>query len=110
MKMQDKTFVEGVVNRTVMVKIVEFKETKKSKETQEEFAIARCEDRETEEQFNLIMALESFAELKEGDLLYLKYFYAKKDEYDPEHVMVLSKGKHGQMIMVSKLKKFEELN
>ena len=108
MKMHDKTFVEGVINRTVMAKVLEFKETKKSKETQEEFAIVKCEDRETDEQFNLIMSLEAFAELKEGDFLYLKYFYVKHDDYDPNHIMVLSKGKHGQIVMVSRLKKFEE--
>ena len=98
-------FEEGVITRVIQVKIVEFKETKKSKETGEEFAIARCVDRETDEEFNLIMNLEAFAELKENDVLYLKYFFAKKDDYDPEHVMVLSKGKHGQMVMVTKPKR-----
>ena len=77
--MKIENFVEGSVLRVVRTKIIEFKETKKRKESEEEFAIAKCEDLDTGEYFNLIMTIDAFAQLKENDVLYLKYYYAKKD-------------------------------
>jgi hypothetical protein len=94
---------EGVILRVVHARIKEFGETKKSKDGGE-FAMALCEDVETAQEFNLIMGLEAFAELKENDEIYLKYFYAKPDKYREANMMVLSKGKHGQMLVIPKRK------
>lgn len=105
---RDKFEVEGVVTRIVHAKIKEFGETKKAKDSENEFAMALCEDVETAQEFNLIMSMAAFAELKENDELYLKYFYAKPDKYREADMMVLSKGKHGQMILVNKGKKAME--
>lgn len=102
---RERFTTEGVVMRVVHARIKEFGETKKAKEGGGEFAIALCEDVDTAQDFNIIMSLEAFAELKENDELYIKYFYAKPDRYRETDMMVLSKGKHGQMIMVNKVRK-----
>jgi hypothetical protein len=95
--------VEGVVSKTLHVVIKEFLETKKAKDTGEEFAMALIEDSKTGEKYKLIMTIEAFKELKEGDDLYLKYYYAKPDTYSKgAEEWVLSKGRHGQMIRVAK--------
>lgn len=93
-------FDDGSIPRLVKAQIKEFKETKKSKETNEEFAIAICEDLETGESFKLIMGMETFAVLKDNDTVYLKYYFAKRDTYE-EDMFVLTKGKHGQMILAA---------
>ena len=97
-------FEEGIVNRTVYCLVKELGKTKKTtteKGDELEFAIGVCEDKESGEEFKLILGLGAFAELQEEDIVLLKHFVAKPDKYG-EDIFVLSKGLHGQLLTLPK--------
>jgi len=96
--------LDGPISTVLKIIIKRLGETKKvTNEVGEEyeFAIAGVEDTKTGEEMKMIISLRAFAELQEGDLVYLKHFFAKPDKYEDDKI-VLTKGKHGQLITLPK--------